>query len=215
MATKGSITEEPALKTPRAAAAAGIIFSILMITSLGIVRFASTRYGLEPGAPPEAAHRHALRLALNLVPLAGIAFLWFIGALRNRVGKSEDQFFATVFLGSGLLFVANVFASASVSEALLESGPNVHSEVYSFARRVAYTYLNVFAIRMAAVFTFSTCAIALRTAILRRWVSYLGIACGVVLLLVISDWLWIALLFPLWTLLVSSQLLFARNECPR
>jgi hypothetical protein len=41
-------------------------------------------------------------LALNLVPFAGIAFLWFIGVLRDRLGELEDRFFATVFLGSGL-----------------------------------------------------------------------------------------------------------------
>ena len=48
-----------------------------------------------------------------MAPFAGIAFLWFIGVLRNRVGALEDQFFSTVFLGSGLLFVASLFASAA------------------------------------------------------------------------------------------------------
>lgn len=33
---------------------------------------------------------------------AGIAFLWFIGVIRDRSGAHEDRFFATVFLGSGL-----------------------------------------------------------------------------------------------------------------
>jgi hypothetical protein len=27
-------------------------------------------------------------LALNLVPFAGLAFLWFIGVLRDRLGQS-------------------------------------------------------------------------------------------------------------------------------
>jgi hypothetical protein len=43
-------------------------------------------------------------LALYLVPFAGIAFLWFIGVLRDRLGELEDRFFATVFFGSGLLY---------------------------------------------------------------------------------------------------------------
>jgi hypothetical protein len=42
-------------------------------------------------------------LAVNQVPFAGIAFLWFIGMLRDRLGEFEDRFFATVFFGSGLL----------------------------------------------------------------------------------------------------------------
>ena len=53
----------------------------------------------------DSSGRNAVRLALNLVLFAGIAFLWFMGLLRNRVGTLEDQFFATVFLGSGLLFL--------------------------------------------------------------------------------------------------------------
>jgi hypothetical protein len=54
-------------------------------------------------------------LALYLVPFAGIAFLWFIGVLRDRLGELEDRFFATVFFGSGLLFLAMLFASAAVA----------------------------------------------------------------------------------------------------
>ncbi len=53
-------------------------------------------------------------MALNLVPFAGVAFLWFIGVLRDRLGQQEDRFFATVFFGSGLLFLAMLFAAAAV-----------------------------------------------------------------------------------------------------
>ena len=53
-------------------------------------------------------------LALNLVPFAGIAFLWFIGVVRDRLGMYEDRFFATIFFGSGILFLAMFFAAATV-----------------------------------------------------------------------------------------------------
>ena len=85
------------------------------------------------------------------------------------------------------------------------------SEVYYFARRVSYAFLNVFAIKMAGVFLFSTCTIALRTAIFPRWIAFTGFVCGVTLLLVISNWLWIALLFPLWIALVSAYILVAER----
>jgi hypothetical protein len=88
----------------------------------------------------------------------------------------------------------------------------VHNGIYPFARRVTYTLLNVFALKMAGVFMFSTSTIALRTGIFPRWVAFAGFACGVVLLVVISNWLWIALLFPIWTLLVSTQILIAGKE---
>ena len=54
-----------------------------------------------------------------MVPFAGIAFLWFIGVVRDRIGEREDKFFATVFLGSGLLFVAMLFAAAAVLGGLI------------------------------------------------------------------------------------------------
>jgi hypothetical protein len=201
------------LTPPRAAAVAGIIFSALMILSLGIVRVAVPEDPTKLGIwLTDSTLRSAVRLSLNLVPFAGIAFLWFIGVLRNRIGASEDQFFATVFLGSGLLFVGSLFASATAAGALVETAPGVNfqyadNQIYYFVRRLSYTFLNVFAIKMAGMFMFSTCTIALRTKILPRWVAFSGFVCGVALLVVISNWMWIALLFPLWILLVSAQIL--------
>jgi len=47
----------------------------------------------------DGSRRKAVVVALNLVLFAGIAFLWFIGVVRDRIGEREDRFFATVFLG--------------------------------------------------------------------------------------------------------------------
>jgi hypothetical protein len=201
------------LTPPRAAAFAGIIFAALMIASLGIVRVTLPDNPASPGI--WLAHsnaRNAVRLALNLVPFAGVAFLWFMGVLRNRLGALEDQFFATVFLGSGLLLVGSLFASAAGAGALLQATPTVNiqpadDKLYYFVQHLSHAFLNVFAIKMAGVFMFSTCTIALRTGLFPRWIAFAGFICGVVLLLVISNWLWIALLFPLWILLVSAQIL--------
>jgi hypothetical protein len=35
--------------------------------------------------------RTLIRLSLNLLPFAGIAFLWFIGVVRERLGEIEDR----------------------------------------------------------------------------------------------------------------------------
>ena len=90
--------EAHGLKTPRAAAVAGILFSVLLLSSLALllasVQVRSTGFGEWLG---EGSSKVAL--ALNLIPFAGIAFLWFIGVLRDRLGASEDKLFATVFLG--------------------------------------------------------------------------------------------------------------------
>ena len=201
---------------PRAAAIAGLIFSLLMLITLGIIRVAIPE-GLEEQSMVNDRFGRALTLALHLVPFAGLAFLWFIGVLRNRMGALEDQFFGTVFLGSGLLFVASLFAAAAVCGAVLGSlhshtGQQVSADVYYFAQQLGYAFLNIFAVRMAGVFIFSTSVIALRTGILPRWIAFSGFACGLILLLVISNWMWIAMLFPLLTLLVSVDILLVRRK---
>lgn len=106
------------LTTPRAAAIAGILFSLLLITSLVLIRLSVPQ---NPGDAGDwlAGGWRTITLALNLLPFAGIAFLWFIGVVRDRLGESEDRFFATVFLGSGLLFLAMLFASAAVAGGIL------------------------------------------------------------------------------------------------
>jgi hypothetical protein len=135
-----------------------------------------------------------------------------MGVLRNRLGKLEDQFFATVFLGSGLLFVASLFGAAALAGAFSEEGPSGVArfptiESYDFVRRLIHAVLNVFAIKMAAVFMFSTCTIALRSGFLPRWIAFSGFACGLVLLGAITNWDGIPLIFPLWLLLVSAWIL--------
>jgi hypothetical protein len=207
--------ETRALQPPRAAAIAGVIFSILLGATLAIIRVSVPDDHGDAGAwitDPE--RRRAVQFAIQLAPFAGIAFLWFIGVLRNRLGELEDQFFATVFLGSGLLFVASLFASAALAGALLqvmstERGRAVDADIYFVARQVVRSALNVFAIKMAGVFIMSTSTIMLRTKILPRWVALCGFACAITLLLVITSWPWIALVFPLWMLVVSASILLA------
>src|SRR5262245_1462316 len=113
------------LKTPKAAAIAGIVFSILFLIVFWLFRTAVPGDPLEPGTwlANEVA---SAGLALNLVPFAGIAFLWFIAVLRDHLGPLEDRFFATVFLGSGLLFLALFFAAAAMIGAVILVHGSIH-----------------------------------------------------------------------------------------
>jgi hypothetical protein len=198
---------------PRIVAVSGIVFSALYIASLVLVRLAVPADPTDPGVwLADPASRDWVRVALNLVPFTGLAFLWFMAVLRNRIGLLEDRFFATVFLGSGLLFVAMLFTTVAVARGLVDAfgadaGDPGRSEAYRVGRATAYALMNTFGLRMAAVFMFVTSAIGIRTAVLSRWVSFVGFAFGLVLLLVITDFAWIALLFPCWVLLVSTWIL--------
>ena len=192
-----------------------MIFSALFIASLVCVRLAVPANPTEPGIwLTDPTFRSWVRFALKLIPFTGVAFLWFMAVLRNRIGALEDQLFATVFLGSGLLFVAMLFASAAVAGAMLETFAGEgrlpsQSEMFAFGRRTSHALMNLYAIKMAAVFIFVTSSIGLRTAFLPRWMGFVGFAVGLVLLLVITDFPWIVLLFPLWVLLVSAYILVA------
>lgn len=204
----GASETRQALKTPRAAAIAGIAFSLLLGVCLVIFRVAF------PATPQEArswfsdeARRRAVLLALQVAPFAGIAFLWFIAVIRDRMGTKEDRFFASVFLGSGLLFVAMFFATIAVAVGLL-SERIISAELWQFGRALM-TLLADFAVKMAGVFMVATATITLRTAIMSNWLGWLGYAIAVVLLLGSGLVPWIELLFPLWVLLVSVHVLNA------
>ena len=135
-----------------------------------------------------------------------------MAVLRNRIGLLEDRFFAPVFLGSGLLFIAMLFAAVAVCRGLLEtfadaSRFSADNETYAVGRATAYALVNTFGMKMAAIFMIVTSTIGLRTAVLARWVSLVGFALGLILLLVITNFAWIALVFPFWVLLVSTYIL--------
>jgi len=217
MAESETVTRAP-LKAPRAGAIAGIVFSILLAASLVLTRTAV------PADPSASAIwlQHGVKtfeLALNLLPFAGLAFLWFIGVIRDRLGPYEDRFFATVFLGSGLLFVACLFAAAAISGGMImaygsKTGQLVESGTYTFGRSVTYLLLNVYAMKMAGAFMFSTATIAVKTRIFPRWMALLGYALAIVVLLSSSHLYWAPLAFPLWVLLVSTHILFANLRTP-
>jgi hypothetical protein len=198
---------------PRVVAVSGIVFSTLHIISLVIVRLSLPADPRDPGIwLGNPSYRYWVGIALNLVPFTGIAFLWFMAVLRNRVGLLEDRFLATVFLGSGLLFVAMLFSTVAVARSLLDTFAtagrlSAASETYAVGRAMAHALMNTFGMKMAAVFMFVTSSIGLRTAVLARWVSLVGFALGLMLLLVIGDFAWIALVFPFWVLLVSTYIL--------
>jgi hypothetical protein len=210
---QGPLRAESTLRTPRAAAVAGIIFSVLLITALTILRLSAPSSPATAGTwLTDSGHRAAVAVGLNLVPFAGIAFLWFIGVLRDRIGEREDRFFATVFLGSGLLFVGMLFVGAAVAGGLVAGATSSAlpgSGTLALGRNVTNSLLNVYAMRMAAVFTLTTVTIARRTQIVSRWLTLAGLACALVLLVGIGITPWVELLFPLWILALSLDILWA------
>jgi hypothetical protein len=199
------------LTTPRAAAVAGVLFAILFATALILIRTALPE-GAAPGSQWLDVGSTRIRVASILMPFAGITFLWFIGVVRDGFGKFEDRFFSTVFIGSGLLFLAMIFVAAAVGAGMVASTAAIDAShataVATFARMMLLALTKTYALRMAAVFMMSLATIWLRTGLMPRWLVMLTYVLAVGLLIVSDISMWIALAFPIWVLVVSLLVLF-------
>lgn len=199
------------LKTPRAAAIAGILFAVLFSISIVLIRLSIPSGPGDQGAWLEN-QASRVSLALSLFPFAGIAFLWFIGVIRDLLGEYEDRFFSTVFFGSGLLFLGMTFGAAAIAGGILVSysvDPGTFSQggAYTIGRAVMYQISNVYGIRMAGVFMLSLGTIWVRTQLMPRPLILLTYGVALVMLLSISLSLWMTLIFPGWVFTVSVYIL--------
>ena len=201
------------LKTPRAAAVAGILFAVLFVISVVLIRLVLPEDLTESSAVVWLEGNTTLvSLALMLAPLAGIAFLWFMGVVRAHLGKLEDQFFSSVLVGSGLLFLSMIFTAAAIAGGIMASyaiaaDQLIDSGVIIFGRAVMYTLMNVYAIRMAGVFMISLDTIWLRTRVMPRPFVFVTYALALLLLVAINFSLWIILIFPVWVFVISVYIL--------
>ena len=206
----------PRLTTPRAAAVAGIVFALLFAASLVLLRL-SLPSNLTRETEWLSQTRDYLSIALIIMPFAGIAFLWFIGVIRDRFGELEDRFFSTVFFGSSLLFMGMVFVAMAIAGALVASvgvdgNYTISQDVVIFARALMLQISNVYALRMAGVLMFSLGTMWWHTQIMPRWLVGLTYLIACALLLIISLNLWVTLLFPAWVLLVSVYVLLNNHH---
>jgi hypothetical protein len=186
-----------------------------MISALVLLRLSIPAHPGDVGTwLTDSGRRAAVAIGLNFIPFAGIAFLWFIGVIRDRVGEREDRFFASVFLGSGLLFVAMLFAAAAVSGGLIADVASGRPDIstLALARNVTSSLLNVYSMRMASVFTLTTVTIARRTQIVSRWLTLAGLAAAAVLIVGIGISPWAELVFPAWIMALSLDILVARRR---
>ena len=176
--TQTSLLTRETLRTPKAAAIAGMLFSGLTVAVFWLLWNSVPADPQEPGLWL-TTNANAVALGLNLVPFAGIAFLWFIGVLRDRLGDREDRFFATVFFGSGILFLGMLFAAAAMVGAILitfgtQPKELLNSATFHFARATAQTIMHIYMIKMAAVFMITASTLAIYIRFVPRWLALLG-----------------------------------------
>jgi hypothetical protein len=202
------------LRTPRAAGITGVLFAGLFAAAVTLERIAA------PGNPTSERDEFSvvdpalILVASHLIAFAGIFFLWFIGVVRSRLGNREDQFFSSVLFGSGIVFVASLYASVAVGAAgvaELHRGRPEALESVRLAFDTSYFFGYVFAAKAAGAF------MAVFTTMLRglaqsaRWMTMFGYVGALMLLFTIPQVEWLLLVFPLWVLVVSIQILRDRT----
>jgi hypothetical protein len=209
-ASKAHIASEN-LVTPRAAAIAGILFAILFGTSYTLLVRAMPEFYEDTGvfltSPTET-----LSFALSLLPFASIAFIWFMAVVRDRLGHLEDQFFSTLFFGSGFLFLAIILIASALLGGLIQVGtlhPDllIGTTLYATIRAVIYELMHEYAIRMAGMFMIVLGTIWFRTVIMPRWLVCITYLFALILLFSSSYSKWIMMVFPTWVFLVSVYIL--------
>ena len=183
-----------------------MLFALLFGTALVLIRLALPE-GAEPGAQWLESGSTNLKIAAIVMPFAGIAFLWFMGVVRDGLGRYEDKFFSTVFIGSGLLFLAMMFVAAGVGAGLERSHAAGNPDVAAFGQMVLLAVQKTYALRMAAVFMISLATIWLKTGLMPRWLVGVSYVAAVGLLIASDITMWLTLAFPIWVLVVSLLLL--------
>jgi hypothetical protein len=206
---------ERRLDAPRAAGVAGLVFAVLFVVSVVLLRrhpeAGSTAEEVRAWYLGGNASRVGL-VGLYLMPFAGIAFLWFLAVMRHRISALEDRFFDTVLTGSGIIFIAMLFATAASAGSLVAAvkfrdAPAPGPEAVGVARSLAYTFFYVYALRAAAVFVVVASTIGRRGGGIPRWLALAGYAVALVLLLSVAYAPIVALLFPAWVAAVSIVVL--------
>jgi hypothetical protein len=203
------------LRAPWAAGIAGLLFAILFTGALLLLRTDTFTTATDAQLAVLFATGGYLPIVIGglyLAPFSGILFLWFLAVVRDQIGEREDRFFATVFFGSGLLFVALVLAAAAVTSTLVVGylyldQPPPSAALVAALRALSYTLLFGFATRAAAVFLISMGTIGFRSRTFPNWFAWTGYLLGAILLLAVSFWDWSILVLPAWVAVVSVFIL--------
>lgn len=189
------------------------MFAIVVAVALHLFRQAFPIDGYVVGSePPSEAALSQARISLILIPYAGIAFLWFMAALFYNLGHSDHRLFTTVFLGSGIVFVALLFVAGALGAGeinALSSGMQLSEQVRAVPGFTVNELLTNYAARMAAVFCLSLSAFGRITKLMPKWLSILGTLTGLFLLLIPLGVPYVVYVFPTWVAILSIYLIAA------
>lgn len=154
--------------------------------------------------------RRVVIVGLYLMPFAGMAFIWFVVALRMWVegaAQGVSVLLSNIQLVSGILYIALLFAGAASTTVLAASVEFAEGEIDPVVAHqfpvFGSSLMLVFALRMAAMFVLATSTIGRSSGVLPRWFCWAGYVVGGFLLLTATMHNWFALVFPGWLIVLS------------
>ena len=203
------------LRSPRAAAIAGIVYSLLTFTAMILTHNTASVQPQEVTRENIDRWAGTFSLVLTLVPFAGIAFLWFTGVIRDRLREREDRFFATIFFGSGIIYVLLLFLWGAILGTILrltsmeQFGEDVlfSNGVVTYALILMTEINGNFSLRMAGVYMSAVGTIWSRTELMPRWLILLTYLLALGFLVAADRFREARFIFPAWVLIISIYIL--------
>ena len=208
------------IRSPRSAALAGILFSVLLIASMLLITGFNQSPLTEISTDWFETRASSVSLALSFVPFAGIAFFWFTGVIRDHIGDREDRFFATVFLGSGIAFVVLLFIYAAITGAIfgsysLSTDLLAAKDLFTFGYLLMNEVLGNYILRIAGVYMFSIGTIWTRATVMPRWLTVTTYIVALFFLFFAGSIREARFIFPVWVLLTSVYILITNRRLSR
>ena len=208
------------IRSPRSAAVAGIVFSVLMFA----VMIATRAFTLERASQVTGnlleLWTGVASFAITIIPFIGIALLWFTGVVREHLGEQEDRFFSTIFFGSSIILIVMLFiwgATMGASFSIINSavGKTVDNDIFIFGFTLMNQIIGNYALRIAGIYMFSIGTIWTKSRAMPRWLSILTFVVAAGFLFFANSVREARFIFPGWVLIVSVYILILNYRSER
>lgn len=200
------------VRSPRSAAFAGIGYSVLMITGMIITASINSVRLEDITAELLESWSRKASLVILIVPFAGIAFLWFTGVIRDRLGELEDRFFATLFYGSGIIQVVLLFLWGAIFAAIMATKAmmvveSIDTRMYLFGFALMNEIIGNYALRMAGIYMTAINSLWSKTGLMPRWLTIVTYVLALGFLVAAERIREARFIFPVWVFVVSVYIL--------
>jgi hypothetical protein len=200
------------IRSPRSAAVAGIVFSVLMFAVMIVTRELTSERASQITGNLLEIWTGAARFAITMIPFIGIALLWFTGVVREHLGEQEDRFFSTIFFGSSIILVVMLFiwgATMGASFSIIDSAASrtVNNDIFVFGLAFMNQIIGNYALRIAGVYMLSIGTIWTKSRAMPRWLTVLTYIVAAGFLLFANSVREARLIFPGWVFVVSVYIL--------